>query len=101
ELGFRLHLRHVAVKFLPDVVAVHRYPNGVTGLLRRKFWHGRGYVKAWPLVAGVYDRLPTAAHAHASRAFGTAALRGYRQLALRIFRAGMIVERLRERPRRS
>lgn len=97
ELGYRLHTMGVAVRLLPNVAVIHHYPNGVAGLLRRKSWHGRGYGSALPFVSGVYSRLPTARLARASLPVGTPAFCGYRRLARGVFRAGMALQRLRDR----
>lgn len=93
ELGFRLHARGVPVRFLPGVAVIHHYPSGLMALARRKLWHGRGYLRAWPHMPTVYRQLPTAESARAARAPHGIGFACYRRLALGFFRLGMLLER--------
>jgi GT2 family glycosyltransferase len=58
ELGYRLHRAGNSAIFLPDVVIWHRYTNNLRPLLKRKFWHGRGYSSGFYRFSDLFRRLP-------------------------------------------
>lgn len=61
DLGYRLHQAGIAVAFLPEVLILHQYPNRLTEVLRRKFWHGQGYALIFQRCPDLYRKRHDAA----------------------------------------
>lgn len=58
ELGYRLNRAGVRIVYLPSITVLHRYPNRLSELLRRKVWHGRGYAFQKRYFPDLFRQLP-------------------------------------------
>ncbi|MEK9137983.1 MAG: glycosyltransferase family 2 protein [Bacteroidota bacterium] len=99
ELGYRFWKLGMRAVFLPDVAVLHRYPDALRALLRRKFWHGRGYAMVFRRCPELFRR--TAGRTGVFRTHWKTIIKPafflYYGISSLVFLAGLIYETIRKR----
>ncbi len=99
EIGNRLFKAGIPMAFLPEVFIRHNYPNRLSRLFRRKFWHGRGYARAFLKCPDLFSqkKMPDPVKRFWVKAFFRPLFLWYWLTSWLVFRSGIFYERLKSR----